>query len=82
MFSRALAEPQPDWPLNTRITGHISYDGSGRDGLSPDLERFLSSGPAPVVFTLGTSVVADSDRAAKGIAKQFAVFFAEQGWTR
>ena len=57
MFSRVLAEPQPDWPLNTRITGHIFYDGSGRDGLSPDLERFLSSGPAPVVFTLGTSVV-------------------------
>ena len=57
MFSRVLAEPQPDWPMNTRITGHISYDGSGRDGLSPDLERFLSSGPAPVVFTLGTSVV-------------------------
>jgi rhamnosyltransferase subunit B len=57
MFSRVLAKPQPDWPLNTRITGHIFYDGSGRDGLSPDLERFLSSGPAPVVFTLGTSLV-------------------------
>ena len=57
MFSRVLAKPQPDWPLNTRITGHIFYDGSGRDGLSPDLERFLASGPAPVVFTLGTSVV-------------------------
>src|SRR5215216_8208357 len=57
MFSRVLAKPRPDWPLNTRITGHIFYDGSGRDGLSPDLERFLASGPAPVVFTLGTSVV-------------------------
>ena len=31
---------------------------------------------------LGTSVVADVDRAAKGIAKQLAAFFAEQGWTR
>ena len=30
---------------------------------------------------LGTSVVADSDRAAKGIAKQLATFFAKQGWT-
>src|SRR5215217_4631878 len=57
MFSRALAKPQPDWPPNTRITGHVFYDGSGRDGLSPDLERFLSSGPPPVIFTLGTSVV-------------------------
>ena len=57
MFSRVLAKPQPDWPPNTRITGHVFYDGSGRDGLSPDLERFLASGPAPVVFTLGTGVV-------------------------
>ena len=32
--------------------------------------------------SLGTSVVADSDRAAKGIAKQLAGFFAEQGWTQ
>jgi hypothetical protein len=31
---------------------------------------------------LGTSVVADADRAAKGITKQLAAFFAEQGWTR
>jgi len=29
---------------------------------------------------LGENVVADSDRAAKGIAKHLAVFFAEQGW--
>src|SRR5215208_247220 len=57
MFSRVLAEPRPDWPPNTRITGHVFYDGSGRDGLSPDLERFLASGPAPVVFTLSTSLV-------------------------
>src|SRR5215212_3368983 len=57
MFSRVLAEPRPDWPPNTRITGHVLYDGPSRDELSPDLERFLASGPAPVVFTLGTSVV-------------------------
>jgi rhamnosyltransferase subunit B len=57
MFSRVLAKPQPDWPPNTRITGQVFYDGSGHDGLSPELERFLASGPAPVVFSLGTSVV-------------------------
>jgi hypothetical protein len=32
--------------------------------------------------SLGASVIADSDRAAKGIAKQLAAFFGEQGWTR
>ena len=57
MFSCVLAEPRPDWPPNTRITGHVFYDASARAGLSPDLERFLASGPAPVVFTLGTGVV-------------------------
>jgi hypothetical protein len=31
---------------------------------------------------LATSVVADADRASKGIAKQLASFFAEQGWTQ
>ena len=56
MFSRVLAEPQPDWPQNTRITGHVFYDGSS--GVLPEgLERFLEAGPAPIVFTLGTSAV-------------------------
>ena len=31
---------------------------------------------------LGASVVADADRASKGITKQLASFFAEQGWTK
>jgi len=64
MFSRVLAEPRPDWPPNTRITGHVFYDGPSRDELSPDLERFLASGPAPVVFTLSTSVVGKGPAAA------------------
>ena len=32
--------------------------------------------------SLGTSVVADADRASKGITKQLASFFAQQGWTQ
>lgn len=58
MFSRVLAKPRPDWPPNTRITGQVFYEGAGDDEtLSSDLERFLASGPAPLVFTLGTSAV-------------------------
>jgi rhamnosyltransferase subunit B len=58
MFSRVLAEPRPDWPPRSRITGHVFYDGPGERGrLSPELDRFLRDGPAPVVFTLGTAAV-------------------------
>jgi rhamnosyltransferase subunit B len=58
MFSRVLAYPKPDWPPNVRITGQVFYDGpSASRNLQPGLARFLDSGPAPVVFTLGTSAV-------------------------
>jgi UDP:flavonoid glycosyltransferase YjiC (YdhE family) len=58
MFSRVLAQPKPDWPPNVRITGQVFYDGpSTSRKLPPALARFLHSGPAPVVFTLGTSAV-------------------------
>src|SRR5690606_39942940 len=53
-----LAEPQPDWPPRTIVTGPILYNGQQSEaGLSPDLEAFLAAGPAPIVFTLGTSAV-------------------------
>jgi rhamnosyltransferase subunit B len=58
LFSRVLAEPQPDWPARVRITGAVPYNGpdSGRP-FSPALEAFLEAGPPPVVFTLGSSAV-------------------------
>jgi rhamnosyltransferase subunit B len=55
LFSRLLADPQPDWPPNVAVTGFSFYNHPG--GLSPELAAFLSSGPAPVVFTLGSSAV-------------------------
>ncbi len=58
IFSRALAEPQPDWPAQTRITGFAFYDQAEHgQALAPELERFLDAGPPPVVFTLGSSAV-------------------------
>lgn len=58
LFSRLIAEPQPDWPPQTVITGFVFYDQADHgQGLDPDLERFLDSGPAPVVFTLGSAAV-------------------------
>jgi UDP:flavonoid glycosyltransferase YjiC (YdhE family) len=55
LFSRVLAEPQPDWPPHVQTTGFVFYNGP--DALDPALEDFLATGPAPVVFTLGTSAV-------------------------
>ena len=58
MFSRVLARPRDDWPPHTRITGFGFYDATAdRGALSPELEKFLNTGPPPVVFTLGSVAV-------------------------
>jgi rhamnosyltransferase subunit B len=57
LFSGVLAKPQPDWPANVRVTGRIPFDAGHGRSLSPALEQFLAEGPAPIVFTLGTSAV-------------------------
>jgi UDP:flavonoid glycosyltransferase YjiC (YdhE family) len=62
MFSRVLAQPQPDWPRQVRITGASLYNGGGDTPLAPDLEAFIADGEPPIVFTLGTSAVAAAGR--------------------
>ena len=57
LYSRLLGAPQPDWPPNVIVTGHAFYDAPHGTSLAPDLEAFLDAGPAPLVFTLGSSVV-------------------------
>jgi rhamnosyltransferase subunit B len=61
LFSSILAEPQPDWPPQTRVTGFPFYDRRGRSGdaagLSPELVKFLEEGPPPIVFTLGSAAI-------------------------
>ena len=58
LFSRVLGQEQPDWPANTKITGFCFYDSdAGNATLPPHLEKFLASGPAPLVFTLGSAAV-------------------------
>jgi UDP:flavonoid glycosyltransferase YjiC (YdhE family) len=62
MFSRALAEPQPDWPPQVRVIGFPFYDLK-EHGQQPDQElgKFLDAGEPPVVFTLGSSAVHVAD---------------------
>jgi UDP:flavonoid glycosyltransferase YjiC (YdhE family) len=55
LFSKLLADKQPDWPPQTVITGFPLYDGGF--GLPPELVDFLGQGPPPIVFTLGSSAV-------------------------
>lgn len=61
LFSRLLAAPQPDWPPNVRMTGFVFYNGPDA-ALDSEVEAFLDGGPPPVVFTLGTSAVANAGR--------------------
>jgi len=72
LFSKALAEPQKDWPPSARVTGFAFYDRRDRAGDSaatdPALLEFLDAGPPPVVFTLGSAAVwADRDFYAESI---------------
>lgn len=61
LFSRALAEAQPDWPPNTRVTGFCFYDRRDREGdapgVNPELLKFLDEGEPPIIFTLGSSAI-------------------------
>jgi rhamnosyltransferase subunit B len=58
MFSSILAKPQPDWDKNTVVTGFTFYDGDLNQGkLSLQLQQFLDTGAAPIVFTLGSAAV-------------------------
>ena len=82
-------------PQGRRLAEEITVDA--KSGLTPGMAETMgagalgghflvstaaSAGVHAVSESVGTSVVADADQAAKGIAKQLARFFAEQGWTR
>ena len=58
LFSRLLGVEQKDWPANTLITGFCYYDAdAGNQALPANLEKFVSAGEPPVVFTLGSAAV-------------------------
>ena len=57
LFSEVFAQPQPDWPPQTAVTGFCFYDGHHEVVIPPELIRFLDSGAPPIVFTLGSSAV-------------------------
>jgi UDP:flavonoid glycosyltransferase YjiC (YdhE family) len=62
LFSKWLADKQVDWPAQTVVTGFPWFDADGDAALPPQLARFLDDGEPPLVFTLGSAVVADAGR--------------------
>jgi rhamnosyltransferase subunit B len=58
LFSTVLAQPQPDWPQQTIVTGFTFYDGDLDPIELPSiLQQFLATGTPPIVFTLGSAAV-------------------------
>ncbi len=58
LFSGHFALPQPDWPPRTTACGFPFHDADfGGDADAERLGRFLAEGPAPLVFSLGSSAV-------------------------
>lgn len=57
LFSKVLGAPQPDWPAQTVVTGFPFFDLKDEADIAPELKKFLDDGPAPIVFTLGSSAV-------------------------
>ncbi|HET9710651.1 MAG TPA: nucleotide disphospho-sugar-binding domain-containing protein, partial [Pyrinomonadaceae bacterium] len=57
LFSRLLAQLQPDFPANTLVTGFPFYDRSDGQQAPSELLKFLDAGEPPILFTLGSSLV-------------------------
>lgn len=58
LFSRCLAEPQPDWPPQTIQPGFVYFDRHRAEvATSAELSDFLAAGDAPIVFTQGSTAV-------------------------
>lgn len=55
LFSTVFGPPQPDWPVQTVVTGFPFFQQTTEP--TPHLDRWLATGPPPVIFTLGSSVV-------------------------
>jgi rhamnosyltransferase subunit B len=55
MFPDWFGAPQPDWPPHTELLGFPLWDPRPTSGLPDEVEAFLASGDAPLVFTAGSN---------------------------
>ena len=57
LFPEWFAPPQTDWPPKVTLTGFPLFDEADFRSVDGELEEFLAQGPAPVVFTPGSTLV-------------------------
>ena len=57
LFPDWFAPPQNDWPAKVTLTGFPLFDDPEFTNVDEELENFLAQGPAPVVFTPGSTLV-------------------------
>lgn len=61
LFPAWFAQPQPDWPGNTVLTGFpLASEGEG-EHLPEAVQRFLDAGTPPVAFSAGTATAANRE---------------------
>ncbi len=90
LFSGVLLTPDAALPPRTLVTGFPFHDrGEHGEGLPRELAAFLEAGPAPVVFTLGSSAVydaggfyEDSLRAARALGARAVLLCGPEGRNR
>jgi rhamnosyltransferase subunit B len=57
LFPDWFASPQSDWPPKVTLTGFPLFDDANSRNVDEELENFLANGPAPIVFTPGSTLV-------------------------
>ncbi len=57
LYSEHFAPGPPDWSAEKRYAGFCYYDPPNAVALPPEMEKFLSRGAPPVLFTLGSTAV-------------------------
>ncbi len=60
LWSPLFGSPQLDWPPSATATGFIFYDPKQEFKLSNELQNYLDNGSAPLIFTLGSTMVEDA----------------------
>jgi len=56
LFPDWFASAQPDWPRQVAMAGFPLFDEASLRGGSAELEKFLTEGDRPIVFTLGSAM--------------------------